>query len=56
MLGRGMPQGVRTATTADDANACKTITNDLAEGSSAYRTNGRSRSEEETSSVTRRGA
>src|SRR5580700_9939679 len=43
-----------SATTADDADACETIMDDLAESLSADRSDGRLRREEEASSVTGR--
>jgi hypothetical protein len=41
MLGRGMAQGMCAAATGDDAYSCETITDDLAEGLSADRSDGR---------------
>jgi hypothetical protein len=54
MLGSSMPQGMRAATAANDADACEAIVDDFAESLSADRSDGRSRCEEEASSVTGR--
>ena len=54
MLGRGMPQGMRAASAGDDADACQAITDDLAEGLSAERPDGRVRCEEEAAPEARR--
>jgi hypothetical protein len=54
MLGSSMPQCMRTATAADDANACEAIVDEFAESLSADRSDGRSRCEEEASSMTGR--
>jgi len=45
---------MRTSSTGDDANACETITDDLAEGLSANRSDGRMRCEEEAAPETGR--
>ena len=47
MLGRSMTQGMWTASASDDAYSRETIMDDLAEGLSANRSDGRMRCEEE---------
>ena len=54
MLGCSVPQGMRTSSTGDDANGCETITDDLAKGLSANRSDGRMRCEEEAAPETGR--
>jgi hypothetical protein len=54
MLGRCMAQGMCAASASDDAYSCETITDDLAEGLSDNRSDGRVRCEEEAAPETGR--